>query len=70
MRSAGVAGALLLAAASAFAQMSPVGLWRNIDDKTGEAKAEIRIVETAGALNGWIEKLSRKDAKPDEKCDE
>ena len=27
--------------------MTPVGLWRSIDDKTGEAKAEIRIVETA-----------------------
>ena len=27
-----------------LAQMSPAGLWRNVDDKTGEAKAEIRIV--------------------------
>ena len=32
-----VAGAL-----PAWAQMTPEGLWRNIDDKTGEAKAEIR----------------------------
>jgi uncharacterized protein (DUF2147 family) len=52
-----------------MAQTTPVGLWRNLDDKTGEAKAEIRITETAGALNGRIEKLLRKDAKPDEKCD-
>ena len=28
---------------AAWAQTTPVGLWRNIDDKTGEAKAEIRI---------------------------
>ena len=64
-----VAGALLLLAGTgAFAQMSPVGLWRNLDDKTGEAKAEIRISETAGLVNGRIEKLLRKDAKPDEKC--
>jgi uncharacterized protein (DUF2147 family) len=55
---------------SAFAQTTPVGLWRNLDDKTGEAKAEIRITESNGALNGRIEKLLRKDAKPDEKCDE
>ncbi|MFC5500536.1 DUF2147 domain-containing protein [Caenimonas terrae] len=48
--------------------MSPVGLWRNLDDKTGEAKAEIRITETGGAVNGRIEKLLRKNAKPDEKC--
>ena len=24
-------------------QMSPVGLWRKVNDKTGEAKAEISI---------------------------
>ena len=47
-----------------------MGLWRSIDDKTGEAKAEIRIAETDGALNGRIEKVLRKDAKPDAKCDE
>ena len=27
-----------------LAQMSPAGLWRSMDEKTGEAKAEIRIV--------------------------
>jgi uncharacterized protein (DUF2147 family) len=53
---------------NAFAQMSPVGLWRNIDDKTGETKAEIRIVETANGLTGRVEKILKKDAKPDEKC--
>jgi uncharacterized protein (DUF2147 family) len=63
-----VAGALLLAGTGAFAQMSPVGLWRNIDDKTGEVKAEIRIAEAGGVVNGRIEKLLRKNAKPDEKC--
>jgi uncharacterized protein (DUF2147 family) len=56
--------------ASAFAQVSPVGLWRNLDDKTGEAKAEIRVVENAGVVSGKIEKLLRKDAKPDDKCDQ
>lgn len=55
-------------AANAFAQMSPVGLWRNIDDKTGEAKAEIRIVEQGGVLNGRIEKRLAKNAKPDDVC--
>lgn len=55
---------------AAFAQMSPVGLWHSIDDKTGEAKAAIRIQETGGALSGRIEKQLRKDAKPDAVCDE
>ena len=54
---------------SAFAQVTPVGLWRNLDDKTGEAKAEIRIAETAGALSGKIEKRLTKDAKAEDKCD-
>ena len=57
-------------AASAMAQSSPVGLWRNVDDKTGEAKAEIRIGETNGALLGRIEKSLKKDGKPDAVCEE
>ncbi|WPG38431.1 DUF2147 domain-containing protein [Variovorax sp. EBFNA2] len=57
-------------AASAMAQSTPVGLWRNVDDKTGEAKAEIRIAETNGALLGRIEKSLKKDTKPDATCDE
>jgi uncharacterized protein (DUF2147 family) len=52
------------AASMAFAQTTPVGLWRSVDDKTGEAKAEIRIVENAGVLTGRIEKTLKKDAKP------
>ena len=54
----------------AAAQMSPVGLWRNIDDKTGEAKAEIRVVEVGGVVSGKIEKRLGKDAKPDDTCDQ
>jgi uncharacterized protein (DUF2147 family) len=57
-----------IAAAGAFAQPSPLGLWRNIDDNTGEAKAEIRIVETTRGLSGRIEKVLKKDAKPGELC--
>ncbi|MCR6477884.1 DUF2147 domain-containing protein [Variovorax sp. ZS18.2.2] len=57
-------------AASAMAQSTPVGLWRNADDKTGEVKAEIRIAETNGALSGRIEKSLKKDTKPDATCDE
>lgn len=53
----------------ALAQMTPVGLWRNVDDKTGEAKAEIRIVENGGVISGRIDKRLGKDAKPDDTCD-
>ena len=58
-------------ATPALAQMTPEGLWRNIDDKTGEAKAEIRIKDVGGgALNGVLEKRLSKDAKPDDLCKE
>ncbi|MDP1956039.1 MAG: DUF2147 domain-containing protein [Polaromonas sp.] len=55
---------------SGFAQMTPVGVWRNLDDKTGEAKAEIRIVEAGGVLSGKIDKRIGKDIKPDDSCDQ
>jgi len=58
-------------AAPSWAQMTPEGLWRNIDDKTGDAKAEIRIqANGAGVLTGVLEKRLAKDAKPDDLCKE
>lgn len=66
-----IAGLLLCTgAASALAQMSPVGLWRSIDDKSGEAKAEIRISDNGGKLQGQIVKSLKKDGKPDAVCEE
>ena len=48
---------LFAGAAAASAQMTPIGLWRSIDDKTGQAKAEIRITApSGGALSGVVEK--------------
>ena len=55
---------------SAFAQMSPIGLWRNMDDKTGEAKAEIRITETNGVMSGKIERRIHSTSKPGQLCTE
>ena len=37
-----------LTAAAAQAQMTPVGLWKSVDDKSGEAKSEIRVAENDG----------------------
>ena len=61
-----ILGALTL---PALAQTTPVGLWRNLDDKTGEAKAEIRIVEAGGLLGGRIDKRLGKAHKLDERCE-
>jgi uncharacterized protein (DUF2147 family) len=55
---------------SAMAQMSPVGVWNSVDDKTKELKSEIVITENAGVLSGKISKLLRKDAKQDDVCRE
>lgn len=51
-----------------MAQNTPVGVWRSFNDKSGEAKSEVRIVETAIVLSGNIEKLLLKTAKPDDVC--
>jgi uncharacterized protein (DUF2147 family) len=36
--------------------MSPIGLWKTIDDSTGAARALVRIYEQDGKLFGLIEK--------------
>ncbi len=61
---------LVSAAGSALAQMTPVGNWNTIDDKTNELKSEVQITETAGVLSARVTKLLRKEAKQDAVCDE
>jgi uncharacterized protein (DUF2147 family) len=63
-------GLALLAAGSSFAQMTPVGTWHSIDDKTGEAKAEIQIVDKDGALSGRVVKSLRNDPSAKKTCDD
>ncbi|MFN7118122.1 MAG: DUF2147 domain-containing protein [Saprospiraceae bacterium] len=46
----------------ALAQSSPVGMWKTIDDKTGEAKSHVEIYEKDGKFYGKITKLLRKPA--------
>ena len=65
-----IIAATCLAAGTAFAQMTPVGTWHSIDDKTGEAKVEVVITENAGVLSGRIDKQLRKQADPSRRCTE
>ncbi|MBN8503589.1 MAG: DUF2147 domain-containing protein [Burkholderiales bacterium] len=58
-----------LLASTASAQMSPVGLWKTIDDETKKEKALVRVVENGGVVSGKIEKLLAADAKQDALCD-
>lgn len=39
---------------SAFADISPVGLWRTFDDATGKPRGEVRITETSKGLSGRL----------------
>lgn len=57
-------------ASGAWAQMTPVGHWQTVDEKTKEVKSQIHIVDSGGVLSGKIEKLLRKDAKQDALCTE
>ena len=59
---------LTFAATAAFAQASPVGLWKTIDDETKAEKSHVRISEADGVLSGRIEKLLD-PKKQDSKCD-
>jgi uncharacterized protein (DUF2147 family) len=65
-----ILGALVLAftAGAAFAQATPVGLWKTIDDETKQEKSLVRITESAGVLSGRIEKIVD-PAKQDSVCD-
>lgn len=62
------ASLLALTGSLACAQISPIGLWKTIDDDGKTEKSLVRIVEAGGALLGKIEKIFD-PAKQDSKCD-
>ncbi|MCW5636721.1 MAG: DUF2147 domain-containing protein [Rubrivivax sp.] len=68
MRDVMFAAAVALLAQAAFAQATPVGLWKTIDDETKQEKSHVRISEAAGVVSGKIEKLLD-PTKQDAKCD-
>ncbi|MCU0969821.1 MAG: DUF2147 domain-containing protein [Rubrivivax sp.] len=63
-----LAALLACVAGTAFAQQSPVGLWRTIDDETQKEKSLVRLVDGGGVITGRIEKIAD-PAKQDSKCD-
>ncbi|MFM2035544.1 MAG: hypothetical protein RL459_809 [Pseudomonadota bacterium] len=65
-----VAWALVFTSTLIHAQMTPVGLWKTIDDDGKTEKSLVRIVESGGVLSGTLEKIfdsTKQDAKC-EKC--
>ena len=63
--------ALVLAVVGATVAManSPVGQWHSIDDSTGELKSMVVITEQQGVMRGRVEKILRKDADLNAKCE-
>ena len=61
---------LLLAAAAgtAWAQATPAGLWKTIDDDTMAEKSLVRITDAGGVYTGKVEKILTD--KADAKCTE
>ena len=60
--------AALVLNAGAFAQATPVGLWKTVDDETKQEKSLVRLSESGGVVSGKIDKLLD-PAKQDSKCD-
>jgi uncharacterized protein (DUF2147 family) len=60
--------ALACAAAAAFAQATPAGLWKTIDDETKQEKSLVRLTEAGGVISGKVEKIID-PTKQDEVCD-
>jgi len=52
----------------AAAQMTPLGGWYSVDDKTGEVKSLVVISEKDGVLTGRIDKLLRQNADQNAVC--
>jgi uncharacterized protein (DUF2147 family) len=65
---AALAALMLAAAPLAFAQATPAGLWKTIDDETKQEKSHVRIVDAGGVLTGRIERITD-PTKQDSKCD-
>lgn len=55
---------------AAFAQASPVGTWKTIDDKTKKPKSTVEIYEAKdGSLAGRVTEVLQSDRGPNPVCD-
>jgi uncharacterized protein (DUF2147 family) len=60
---------LIASVGGAWAQATPVGLWKTIDDNTKKERSLVRISEAGGVYTGRIEKALEPDAKPGASCE-
>lgn len=70
MRSKFIIALLALLPMAAFAQSSPEGRWKTIDDETGKVKSIVEITKTnKGTLQGKVVEILQSDRGPNPKCD-
>ena len=69
MKKPAIAFALFVAACGAWAQATPAGVWKTIDDNSKQERSLIRIAQVGGIYTGRLEKVLDPDAKPGEVCD-
>ena len=68
MRALAAACLFACAGVPAYAQSTPAGLWKTVDDATRKEKSLVRIVETNGVYTGKVEKITDPDAPKDATC--
>ena len=63
----------VICSAAYAADSSPLGLWKTIDDNTGQPRGLVRIREVNGQYEGKVEKIFPKPGEPQnpncEKCE-
>lgn len=64
-----IAFSLSLTTAQAEETLTPVGLWKTIDDETGKPRSLIRIIETNGELQAIVEKGLKPGDTGESVCD-
>ena len=64
--------ATIFASQSVLAAITPVGLWKTIDEDTNQAKSYVRITQTDGVLSGKVETILNTAKQNDicSKCDD
>ena len=67
-RAVAIACLLAVTCATVWAQPTPAGVWKTIDDATGKEKSLVRIVETNGVYTGKVEKILDPDSPKDATC--
>jgi len=58
---------LLIFLAVTLQAQSALGVWKTVDDETGEAKSHIQVYEQNGQVFGKVVRLLK--SSPDKKCD-